>query len=289
MKLFFALRRCALLVGLVGPLLFGQGAGVEAPAGETAADAAIEAELKTLVAQVKTRLQAGAQTEAELAPELQAFDALLAKHAGEKTDAVAMVAYMKAALYLQVFEDNAGGLAQLRQVVKDFPETELGKKLPEMIEGLEKQAEADALTAVGKVFAPFKETATDDTVIDLEAYRGKVVLVDFWATWCGPCVDELPNVLAAYKAHHADGFEVIGISLDKDGAKLAAFTQQQGMSWPQIFDGQGWQNKLAQAYGIRSIPATFLLDREGKIIAKGLRGEALSRKVAEALGKSAAQ
>ena len=93
-------------------------------------------------------------------------------------------------------------------------------------------------------------------------------------------------MLAAYSAHHADGFEIIGISLDKDGEKLAAFTKQRGMPWPQIFDGQGWQNKLAQAYGIRSIPATFLLDREGKIIAKGLRGEELGKKVAEALGKA---
>lgn len=252
---------------------------------ESAADQALAAELAVVVEQVRARLSAGASKEAEFAAELQAFDALLAKHAGEKTDAVAMIGFMKAGLYLQVFEDTAAGIAQLRQLVKDFPETRAGRELPAMIDQLEKQAAADALTAVGKVFAPFKETATDGTVIDLEAYRGKVVLVDFWATWCGPCVDELPNVLAAYKAHHADGFEIIGISLDKDGAKLAAFTQQQGMTWPQYFDGQGWQNKLSTAYGIRSIPATFLLDPEGKIIAKGLRGEALSNKVAEALGK----
>lgn len=260
-----------------------------APASETAApapasaDDAIQGELEALLEQVKTKLQAGQTTPAALAAELKAFDDLAAKHASEKTDAAAMIPVMKAMLYAQVFEDTATAVALFKQVVADFPGTRAASELPAMIEQMEKAAVAEAVTAVGKEFAPFKETATDGTVVDLAAYRGKVVLIDFWATWCGPCIGELPHVKAAYEKHHAAGFEIIGVSLDKDGDKLAAFTKENTMPWPQIFDGLGWQNKLAQAYGIRSIPATFLLDRDGKIAAKGLRGDALSEKVAELL------
>ena len=96
---------------------------------------------------------------------------------------------------------------------------------------------------------------------------------------------ELPNVTKTYEAHHAKGFEIIGISLDKDQKKLESFTQQKNMTWPQYFDGLGWQNRLAQQYGVNSIPATYLLDREGKIIAKDLRGDALEAAVAAALAK----
>lgn len=247
------------------------------------ADENIQRELETLLEQVKTKLQGGRTTPAALAPELKAFDDLAAKHSAEKTDAAAMIPVMKAMLYAQVFEDTPAAVAIFKQVVAEFPGTRAASELPAMIEQMEKAALAEAATAVGKEFAPFKETATDGSVVDLAAYRGKVVLVDFWATWCGPCVSELPHVKAAYEKHHAAGFEIIGVSLDKDGDKLAAFTKENALPWPQIFDGQGWQNKLAQAYGIRSIPATFLLDREGKIAAKGLRGDALSEKVAELL------
>ena len=112
-----------------------------------------------------------------------------------------------------------------------------------------------------------------------------MVLVDFWATWCGPCVDELPNVLAAYKKYHGQGFEIVGISLDEDQAKLTSFLKEQGMTWAQFFDGKGWENKLAVKYGVESIPATFLLDGEGTIIAKNLRGPALDAELARRLAQ----
>jgi peroxiredoxin len=93
-------------------------------------------------------------------------------------------------------------------------------------------------------------------------------------------------VIATYNKYHDKGFEIIGISLDQDQAKLTNFTKSMNMTWPQIFDGQGWGNKLAVKYGIESIPATFLLDGEGKIIGRDLRGEELQAAVAKALAKN---
>ena len=92
-------------------------------------------------------------------------------------------------------------------------------------------------------------------------------------------------MLKAYEAHHAKGFEIIGISLDQDEKKLKAFIEEKKMTWAQYFDGKGWANKLAGKYGVNSIPATYLLDGEGKIIGKNLRGEALEKAVAKALEK----
>ena len=120
--------------------------------------------------------------------------------------------------------------------------------------------------------------------VNLAKMTDKVVLVDFWATWCGPCVAEMPNVIAAYDKYKAKGFEVIGVSLDEDKAALEKFVVDNKMTWSQYFDGKGWENELAQHFGISGIPATFLIGKGGKIIASNLRGEDLEAAIEKALG-----
>jgi thiol-disulfide isomerase/thioredoxin len=133
----------------------------------------------------------------------------------------------------------------------------------------------------------------DGKRIDVADYRGKVVLVDFWATWCPPCVAEIPNVTAAYEKHHRDGFEVIAVSLDTSKEKLERFVQERKLPWPQIFfeeeDKRGGENPLARQYNVEGIPATFLLDQDGKVAATNLRGDEVEQEVARLLGKEAGE
>ena len=145
--------------------------------------------------------------------------------------------------------------------------------------------------ADGSKAVPFEAKTTDgDTIRFPQSYKGKLVLLDFWATWCGPCRAELPHLTAAYEKFHAKGFEVLGVSLDRTNAseKLAAFTKENQMPWPEIYDGQFWKAAIAQSYYIDSIPHPFLVDGDtGTIVAGGeeLRGDDLAATIEKALAK----
>ena len=241
-------------------------------------------ELKNLVGKIRADLADGKTNKNELADDLKQFDVLLAGHQGEKTDAVANIMYMEAMLYDQILHDQVKAAELVKQLKLDFRGTEFVAEL-EKREAAQMAAEKMrvALT-VGAQFPDFNEKDVAGKPLSIASYKGKVVLVDFWATWCPPCRMELPNVIAAYKKYHDQGFEIIGVSLDQDQAKLTGFTKSMNMTWRQYFDGQGWGNKLAVKYGIESIPATYLLDGNGKIIGRDLRGGDLMQAVAKALG-----
>lgn len=138
-------------------------------------------------------------------------------------------------------------------------------------------------TAVGAIAPDFMQNDTLGNPVKLSSFRGKYLLVDFWAAWCGPCRAENPNVVKAYASYQQKGFEILGVSLDteKDREKWLKAIQKDGLTWPQVSDLKGWGSEVAQLYVIRAIPQNVLLDPSGKIIAKNLRGEDLQKKLAE--------
>jgi peroxiredoxin len=117
--------------------------------------------------------------------------------------------------------------------------------------------------------------------------QNQLVLIDFWASWCGPCIRELPNVVKAYERFHDKGLEIVGVSLDKDKASWLAAIEQTGQKWPQMSDLKGWDCAGAQIYGIQSIPANVLIDSQGKIVARDLRGDALLEEIESRLAAEA--
>jgi thiol-disulfide isomerase/thioredoxin len=105
----------------------------------------------------------------------------------------------------------------------------------------------------------------DGREVNLEAYRDKVALIDFWATWCGPCVAKMPEVIEQYNKFHDQGFEIVGISFDDDKAARETFVKERELVWPQFFDGNGWENQCGKKYSINSIPSMWLVDKDGRI------------------------
>lgn len=143
------------------------------------------------------------------------------------------------------------------------------------------------LTEPGQSYVDFEQPTADGESLSLKSAienpANKYVLLDFWASWCGPCMGEVPALKEAYAAYHDKGFEIFGVSLDNNKERWTAAIENNGMNWIHVSDLQGWQNAAAAEYGVRSIPANFLIDAEGKIVATGLRGDELKAKIAELL------
>jgi len=244
-----------------------------------------KADFQALFTKIQGKLREGERTEKALAAELKEFDTLMAKYQGQKTDDVANILFMKAMLYAQVFQNTDEAQKLLAAVKKDFPQTKQGQQVDQILASMKAQAEGEKIKqslVVGKPFPDFEGKNLAGKAFSLKDYKGKVVLIDFWATWCGPCVAELPHVKETYSHYKAKGFDIIGISLDRDRAKLEGFIKDEKMGWTQHFDEGG---VIASKYGVNSFPTTYLIDGEGKIIASNLRGKRLEEEVKKALAK----
>lgn len=178
-------------------------------------------------------------------------------------------------LLMAAMQSQGDAMKTLAQQIIDSPAPD---EVKDQARGLIKKSEA-----LGKPVA-IQYTALDGRDVDVSKLKGKVVLVDFWATWCGPCVGEVPNVKAAYARLHDKGFEIIGISFDQKKDSLEHFVTENQMAWPQYFDGEGWGNKFGKEFGINSIPTMWLVDKKGNL--RDLNGrEGLEEKVTKLLAE----
>jgi Thiol-disulfide isomerase and thioredoxins len=176
------------------------------------------------------------------------------------------------------FEPDLTELVPAYQALtKENQQSIYGKQISETIRAAEK-------TAVGNEAPDFTVADAFGKPVSLHQFKGKFVLVDFWASWCGPCRAENPNVVRAYKKYHSDQFDILGVSLDNSRELWIKAIKKDGLEWKQGSDLKAWDSPVVKDYGLKGIPFNMLLDKNGKIIAKNLRGVELEIKLSEVLG-----
>ncbi|MCJ7579572.1 MAG: TlpA family protein disulfide reductase [Candidatus Aminicenantes bacterium] len=230
-------------------------------------------ELSALIQKINSKLSEGKLSKKDFAEEILEFETLFVKY--KKSDDAAEILLWKGKLFQEVLGDEETAHETFFQLKNEYPSSDFA-------------AEADALLIslklrVGADFPDFQVIDIEGKALSLAQFKNKVVLIDFWATWCPPCVDEMPNIVKTYKMYHDKGFEIIGISLDQNKNRFLKFLEENNMTWRQYYDGKGGNNELARKYSIDSIPSTFLLNANGKIIAKNLRGSSLEEAIKEAV------
>lgn len=209
----------------------------------------------------------------------------------EKKDSVAMeVVYATidanitnaVGIYLLPNYASAFELDRQKALVEKVPVQYLNN---ERIAKLKEHIETSEKTAIGQKFIDFSMDTPEGKTVKLSDFisQNKYTLIDFWASWCGPCRAEMPNVVAAYNEFKGKGFGIVGVSLDNNLDKWKESIKSLNITWPQMSDLQGWNNAGAKLYGVNSIPATVLVDQEGTIVARNLRGEAIKKKLSELL------
>jgi thiol-disulfide isomerase/thioredoxin len=284
----FPLLACAVALAFL-PGCARERAGAASAVTTTSAVGALTAQLTALAAAAEAKRTAGARTAADYADEIRQMDALLAAHAAIPAEA-AQVAAFRAEFTRKMLRDPGAAIALYRRLQAGYPGTPAAAEAGDTIAWIEKIEAKKALEAtltVGTKFPAFAATDTAGRPLTPAGQGGKVVLIDYWAMWCSDCLAELPNVVATYEKYHAQGFDIVGVSLDKeaDRAKFAPFFKAKGVAWPQHFDGQFWENELAVLAGVNRTPTSYLLDQNGIIIGKNLEGPALAEAVTAALKK----
>jgi len=288
---------CALLGGIV-PTAYAQDADP---------DAAAMAELKELL-KVTTQPKTQAEAVKLLSAMVDKAAAFAEKHPNDNAGAEALL--IVAQVSLQRLGDNDKAAAAMKKFLERYPKHAnvpvakfflasalMGKRdykaAKEVINALikdhpgfrgKRQAEA-MLKKIAMFDRPAPDFTTKDlagNVVKLSGFKGKIVLLDFYAGWCGPCRTEMPNLVKLYAKYKDRGFEIVGISLDASAAKAKDYAKSAGITWTATWQAPGgWKTPIVGQYGVRGIPATFLIDKEGRIMQAGLRGAALAKALAD--------
>lgn len=253
-----------------------------------AADSAkLQTELQGVVNQIQAKMKAGKNIESDYAEELKDFDRLLSEKKGD-SETLAQALLIKAILYLQVFENTKEGAAIVRTIKNDYPETRAGKgaeKMLALIATQEAGAKVRETLVAGTVFPDFQARDLEGRPISVSSFKGKMVLINFWAAASKSSRIEIPSLVRIHTKFRQKGFEVIGVSLDTSKPLLTSFTAEHKIKWPQYFDGLGFENKLAVQYGVNRLPTSYLLDKAGKIVGVNLNWIELEDALAAGLGQ----